>query len=77
LAVFVDSEKDAVEGVDVGGKHGERLGQEEAQAETAGVGVEDIDAALNGGGGRGRGRGAGQERLIEKRAGGMHGETGN
>ncbi len=42
-----------MERVDVGGKGGERLRQQDAEAETACVRVEDVDAALNADGGRG------------------------
>ena len=57
LAVFVDGEEGAVEGVEVGGEHGEGLGQEDAQAQTAGVRVENVDASLDADGGGAAGAG--------------------
>jgi hypothetical protein len=77
LAGFVDGEKAAVQGVDVGGKCGERLREENTETETAAVSVDKVDAALNADGGRSRGSGTSEEGLIEDRAGGMQSHAGD
>ena len=66
-----------MECVDIGGNIGERLGQEDAQAKKAGVGIDNVDTALDSDSGGSRRRGTGEERLVEKRATGVKSETGD